>query len=40
MLNSAGELETVAPIVRHIKTGDGYDAIVDWGGLGRLGDYS
>lgn len=39
MLNSAGELETVAPIVRHIKTGDGYDAIVDWGGLGRLGDY-
>ena len=39
MLNSAGELETVAPIVRHIKTGDGYDAVVDWGGLGRLGDY-
>jgi shikimate kinase/3-dehydroquinate synthase len=39
MLNSAGKLETVAPIVRHIKTGDGYDAIVDWGGLGRLGDY-
>jgi shikimate kinase / 3-dehydroquinate synthase len=39
MLNSAGELETIAPIVRHIKTGDGYDAIVDWGGLGRLADY-
>jgi 3-dehydroquinate synthase len=39
MLNSAGERETIAPIVRHIKTGDGYDAIVDWGGLGRLGDY-
>ncbi len=39
MLNSAGELETVAPIIRHIKTGDGYDAVVDWGGLGRLGDY-
>ena len=39
MLNSAGELETIAPIVRHIKTGDGYDAVVDWGGLGRLGDY-
>jgi len=39
MLNSSGELETVAPIVRHIKTGDGYDAVVDWGGLSRLGHY-
>ncbi len=39
MLNSAGELDTVTPIVRHIKTGDGYDAVVDWGGLRRLGHY-
>ncbi len=39
MLNSSGELDTIAPVVRHIKTGDGYDAVVDWGGLGRLGNY-
>ncbi len=39
MLNSSGELDTIAPIVRHIKTGAGYDAIVVWGGLGGLGSY-
>lgn len=39
MLNSSGELDTVAPIVRHIKAGDRYDAVVEWGGLGRLGHY-
>jgi shikimate kinase / 3-dehydroquinate synthase len=39
MLSSTGEFDTVSPMVRHIKTGDGYDVIVDWGGLERLGDY-
>jgi shikimate kinase / 3-dehydroquinate synthase len=39
MLNSSGEINIIAPIVRHIETGDGYDAVVDWGGLARLGDY-
>ncbi len=34
-----GEFETVAPIVRHIHIGEGYDAIVDWGGIGRLAQY-
>jgi shikimate kinase/3-dehydroquinate synthase len=37
MLNSSGD--TIAPIIRHVATGTGYDVIVDWGGLGRLGDY-
>jgi 3-dehydroquinate synthase len=25
--------------VRHIRAGEGYDAVVDWGGLGRIGSY-
>jgi 3-dehydroquinate synthase len=39
MLIGSGELEHVAPIVRHVHVGDGYDAVVDWGGLGRLPQY-
>jgi shikimate kinase / 3-dehydroquinate synthase len=31
--------EAVAPIVRRIHIGEGYDAIVDWGGMGRLAHY-
>ncbi len=39
MLIGSGELDTTAPIVRHIHVGDGYDTVVDWGGLGRLPQY-
>ena len=39
MLISSGEIGGVPPCVRHIQVGEGYDAIVDWGGLGRLGHY-
>jgi shikimate kinase / 3-dehydroquinate synthase len=34
-----GTGETVAPIVRRIHIGEGYDAVVDWGGVGRLAYY-
>lgn len=33
------EYETAAPIVRRIHIGVGYDAVVDWGGVGRLAHY-
>ncbi len=38
MLIGSGLLsaDAPAPVVRHVHVGDGYDAIVDWGGLGRL----
>lgn len=39
MLISAGEIDGIAPIVQHIHVGDGYDVVVDWGGIGRLGAY-
>jgi 3-dehydroquinate synthase len=41
MLNGSGKLDdsSAAPIVRHVHVGDGYDTIVDWGGIGRLGQY-
>jgi shikimate kinase / 3-dehydroquinate synthase len=39
MLIGSDELDSVAPIVRHISVGGGYDAVVDWGGLGRLPQY-
>ena len=39
MLIGSGELDTTAPIVRHIHVGNGYDTVVDWGGLGRLPQY-
>ncbi len=41
MLNNAGVLEDggVAPIVRHVHIGNGYDVVVDWGGIGRLAHY-
>lgn len=27
------------PVVRHVRVSDGYDAIVEWGGVGRLAHY-
>ncbi|GCE46821.1 3-dehydroquinate synthase [Thermosporothrix hazakensis] len=39
MLVSSGALEGAEPLVRHIQAGSGYDAIVEWGGLGRLPQY-
>ncbi len=39
MLIGSGNLDGVAPIVRHIRSGSEYDAVVDWGGIGRLGAY-
>src|SRR5205823_6106930 len=39
MLITSGELGDISPTVCHIQAGGGYDAIVDWGGLGRLGSY-
>ncbi len=39
MLISSGEIDGFQPLVRHVQIGAGYDAIVDWGGLGRLSHY-
>jgi 3-dehydroquinate synthase len=39
ILIGSGKLDTGQPITRHIQAGEGYDAVVDWGGLGRLGQY-
>ncbi|GCE11724.1 3-dehydroquinate synthase [Tengunoibacter tsumagoiensis] len=34
-----GAQDRPAPIVRRVQIGDGYDVIVEWGGLERLGSY-
>jgi len=39
MLISSGEISGIVPLVRRILVGGGYDVVVDWGGLGRLGYY-
>ncbi len=39
MLIASGELGGISPTACHIHAGGGYDAIVDWGGLGRLDSY-
>jgi 3-dehydroquinate synthase len=39
MLTSDGESYGIAPIVRHVHIGNGYDTVVDWEGTGRLGNY-
>ena len=39
MLISSGEIGGIVPMVRRIRVGQGYDVVVDWGGLGRLGYY-
>ncbi len=38
-LIARGELDGGEPIVRRLHVGEGYDTIVDWGGLGRLETY-
>lgn len=38
-LISTGSLDSIPPIIRHINVGEGYDAVVEWGGLGRLAHY-
>ncbi len=39
MLICSYELESISPIARRVHVGNGYDTVVDWGGLGRLSDY-
>ncbi|GCE17426.1 3-dehydroquinate synthase [Dictyobacter kobayashii] len=39
MLDDLTALERVAPIVRHVNVGAGYDTVVEWGGLQRLAGY-
>ncbi len=40
MLTRSGILEDdVAPIVRHVRIGDGYDIVVEWGGIEKLAQY-
>ncbi len=38
-LIGSSELDEVSPIIRHVHVGEGYDIVVDWGGLGRLAQY-
>jgi shikimate kinase/3-dehydroquinate synthase len=38
-LIALGKLTGAAPLIRHVRVGQGYDAVVDWGGLGRLPQY-
>jgi 3-dehydroquinate synthetase len=39
MLTNSDHHETIAPIIRRVHVGVEYDAVVDWGGLERLGVY-
>ncbi|MDQ2713305.1 MAG: 3-dehydroquinate synthase [Chloroflexota bacterium] len=39
LLIGSARLDAISPLVRRIAVGDGYDAVVDWGGLGRLAHY-
>ncbi len=40
MLRDSGVLDdNVAPIVRHVDIGNGYDVVVDWGSIERLAQY-
>ncbi len=39
MLADTDNADQIAPLVRHIAIADGYDAIVDWGGVDRLAEY-
>ncbi len=34
-----GELAEGEPLIQHVQIGDGYDVVVEWGGLGRLARY-
>lgn len=35
----SSELDGIPPLVRRVHVGNGYDVVVDWGGLGRLSGY-
>jgi shikimate kinase/3-dehydroquinate synthase len=39
MSTSNGAFNETVPIIRHVSVGEGYDTIVDWGGLERLPHY-
>ena len=39
MLICSYELDRIPPLVRRAHVGNGYDVVVDWGGLGRLPGY-
>lgn len=39
MLTNFENQETISPIIRRVHIGEGYDAVVDWGGIKRLGQY-
>ncbi len=39
MLTRSDTLSGSSPIVRRVHVGEGYDTIVDWGGIERLADY-
>ena len=39
MLTSFNKSHETFPIMRRIQIGQGYDAVIDWGGIGRLADY-
>ncbi|MBA2286369.1 MAG: 3-dehydroquinate synthase [Ktedonobacteraceae bacterium] len=39
LLIGSARLDVMPPLVRRIAVGAGYDAVVDWGGLGRLAHY-
>lgn len=39
MLTLPGDSTEIEPIVRHVRVGSGYDAVVDWGGVQRLAGY-
>src|SRR5260370_27350841 len=39
MFTSFNEPNETFPTVRHVRVGEGYDTVVDWGGIERLADY-
>ncbi|HEX4206021.1 MAG TPA: 3-dehydroquinate synthase [Ktedonobacteraceae bacterium] len=39
MLNGSGSFAEGQPIVQHVQVDQGYDTVVDWGGIGRLPQY-
>ncbi len=39
MFTGFNEPNETFPTVRHVRVGEGYDTVVDWGGIGRLADY-
>lgn len=39
MMISSSERSAGGPLVRHVHIGNGYDTVVDWGGLARLAHY-